>query len=181
MGEQSWQGNVVRTESAIDTATQQLYVVAQIVRPYDLAFNNGAQIKIGQYVTAEIKGKIVDNALIIPSSAIYEGSYVYIVEEGVLKRKDIALGWQNGTESMVTEGLRANDELVLTPLGQVNSGTPVAIEGQERKQPRSFKSMPKDRKAKLEQLAKEKGITVEELIAQRKMNKGPRPPQKGER
>lgn len=181
MGEQSWQGNLVRTESAIDTATQQLYVVAQIVRPYDLAFNNGAQIKIGQYVTAEIKGKTVDNALIIPSSAIYQGSYVYIVEKGVLKRKNIVLGWQNGTESMVTEGLSANDELVLTPLGQVNSGTPVAVEGQERKGAKSLKNMPKARKEKLKKIAKEKGITVEELIAQRKMNKGARPPKQGER
>lgn len=130
MGEQIWQGKIVRTESAIDTISQQLYVVAQIIRPYDSEYNQGAQIKMGQYVTAKITGREVENALVIPSSAIYQGSYVYIVKNGLLMRKEIKLGWQNGTESIVTQGLVAGDELVLTSLGQVSSGTPVAIAGQ---------------------------------------------------
>ena len=130
MGEQVWQGKIVRTESAIDEVSQQLYVVAQIIRPYDSEYNQGAQIKMGQYVTANITGRKVANALVIPSRAIYQGSYVYIVQDSLLMRKEIQLGWQNGTESIVTLGLNAGDELVLTSLGQVNSGTPVAIEGQ---------------------------------------------------
>ena len=130
MGEQIWQGKIVRTESAIDEMSQQLYVVAQIIRPYDSEYNPGAQIKMGQYVTAHITGREVENVLVIPSSAIYQGSYVYIVQDNLLMRKDIQLGWQNGTESIVTGGLNAGDELVLTTLGQVSSGTPVAIAGQ---------------------------------------------------
>lgn len=130
VGEQKWQGKVVRTESAIDETSQQLYVVAQIIRPYDREYNQGAQIKIGQYVTANITGREIKSALVIPSSAIYQGSYVYIVQDGLLMRKEIKLGWQNGTESIVIKGLNSGDELVLTSLGQVSSGTPVAIEGQ---------------------------------------------------
>lgn len=134
MGSQVWQGKIVRTESAIDEISQQLYVVAQIIRPYDGEYNQGAQIKMGQYVTAEITGREVENALVIPSSAIYQGSYVYIVADGLLMRKEIQLGWQNGTESIVTQGLVAGDQLVLTSLGQVSSGTPVAIAGQRSRQ-----------------------------------------------
>mgnify|MGYP000328674575 CR=1 FL=1 len=130
MGEQVWQGKIVRTESAIDEMSQQLYVVAQIIRPYDSEYNPGAQIKMGQYVTAHITGREIENALVIPSSAIYQGSYVYIVQNSLLMRKEIKLGWQNGTESIVKKGLNTGDELVLTSLGQVSSGTPVAIERQ---------------------------------------------------
>lgn len=130
IGEQHWQGNIVRTESAIDEVSQQLYVVAQIIRPYDRESSQGAQIKMGQYVTADITGREIENAIVIPSSAIYQGSYVYIVQKNLLMRKNIQLGWQNGTESIVTHGLNAGDELVLTSLGQVSSGTPVATEGQ---------------------------------------------------
>jgi len=129
MGEQIWQGKIVRTESAIDEVSQQLYVVAQIIRPYDSEYNQGAQIKMGQYVTAHITGRDIENALVIPSSAIYQGSYVYIVQDNLLMRKYIQLGWKNGTESIVIGGLNAGDELVLTSLGQVSSGTPVAIAG----------------------------------------------------
>lgn len=130
MGEQVWQGKIVRTESAIDEVSQQLYVVAQIIRPYDSEYNQGAQIKMGQYVTANITGREIEQALVIPSSAIYQGSYVYIVQDSLLMRKNIQLGWKNGTEAIVTQGLSAGDELVLTSLGQVSSGTPVAIAGQ---------------------------------------------------
>lgn len=131
MGEQVWQGKIVRTESAIDEVSQQLYVVAQIIRPYDGEYNKGAQIKMGQYVTAQITGRVVESALVIPSSAVYQGSYVYIVENNLLMRKEIQLGWQNGKEAIVTEGLIAGNELVLTSLGQVSSGTRVAIAGQQ--------------------------------------------------
>lgn len=127
MGPQVWQGKIVRTESAIDEMSQQLYVVAQIIRPYDSEFNQGAQIKMGQYVTANITGRAVENALVIPSRSIYQGSYVYIVKDNLLMRKEITVGWQNGTESLIASGLNPGDELVLTALGQVSSGTPVAI------------------------------------------------------
>lgn len=168
MGEQIWQGNIVRTESAIDEMSQQLYVVAQIIRPYDGEYNQGAQIKMGQYVTAQITGREVENALVIPSSAIYQGSYVYTVENGLLMRKEVKLGWQNGTESIVTQGLSAGDELVLTSLGQVSSGTPVATKGQSQTSSKApTAKMSAQRKEKLQKIANEQGITVEELIAQR--------------
>jgi len=174
MGEQIWQGKIVRTESAIDEMSQQLFVVAQIIRPYDGEYNQGAQIKMGQYVTAKITGREVENALVIPSSAIYQGSYVYIVEGGLLMRKEVKLGWQNGTESIVTQGLVAGDELVLTSLGQVSSGTPVAIAGQTpakkiiKAADEKIEKMSKERLKKLEKRAAERGITVEDLIAERK-------------
>ncbi|TMM47890.1 efflux RND transporter periplasmic adaptor subunit [Colwellia ponticola] len=145
MGKQIWQGKIVRTESAIDEVSQQLYVVAQIIRPYDGEYNQGAQIKMGQYVTAQITGKIVENAIVIPSSAVYQGSYVYIVENGLLMRKEIELGWQDGKEAIVTAGLVAGNELVLTSLGQVSSGTRVAIAGQ---QPSESKNKNRTGKAK---------------------------------
>lgn len=170
MGEQFWQGKIVRTESAIDEVSQQLYVVAQIIRPYDSEYNKGAQIKMGQYVTANITGREVENALVIPSSAIYQGSYVYIVKDNLLMRKDIQLGWQNGTESIVIKGLVAGDELVLTSLGQVSSGTPVAIAGKVPEQKPHQDKISRTHRQKLDKISAEKGITVEALIADRKAN-----------
>ena len=134
IGQQYWQGQIVRTEGAIDENSQQLYIVAQIDDPYDISHkNNVAPIKIGQYVNAAIEGKIIEQALVIPNSAIYQGSYVYIAEpvddQIVLKRKDIVIRWQNNNDAIIESGLVVGEELVLTPLGQVSSGTPVDIVG----------------------------------------------------
>lgn len=127
IGEQHWQGKVVRTEGAIDDLAQQLYVVATINDPYKSSEKNQYPVKIGQYVKASIYGKIIEKALVIPNSAIYQGSYVYVVEDGVLKRQNIVLAWQNDQQAMVKKGLNVGQNLVLTALGQVNSGTRVNI------------------------------------------------------
>jgi len=133
IGQQVWQGQIVRTEGAIDENSQQLYIVAQIDDPYDVSNDKVAAIKIGQYVNAQITGRTIEQALVIPNSAIYQGSYVYIVEQlnnkQVLKRKDIDIRWQNSQDAVIQSGLNFGDKLVLTPLGQVSSGTGVKVAG----------------------------------------------------
>ncbi|WP_448568778.1 efflux RND transporter periplasmic adaptor subunit [Thalassotalea ganghwensis] len=124
---QEWQGRVVRTEGAFDASSQQLFVVAQIDDPYGENQSEGLPIKIGQYVNAKISGKLVDNALVIPNKTIYQGSYVYTVSDGTLKRRNIDIAWQNDEVAIVESGLSEGELLVLTPLGQVNSGTKVVI------------------------------------------------------
>jgi len=124
---QSWKGRVVRTEGAFDEESQQLFVVAQIDDPYGENEGNGLPLKIGQYVSAKIDGKTIENALTIPNQAIYQGSYVYIVDGSVLKRKNIAIAWQSEEVAVIKTGLEAEQLLVLTPLGQVTSGTVVSI------------------------------------------------------
>jgi len=134
IGQQQWQGEIARTEGAVDENSQQLYVVAQIDNPYDVSNNKVAPIKIGQYVNAEITGRTIEKALVIPNSAIYQGSYVYTVEnienKNVLKRKDINIRWQNNEDALIEAGLTFGEKLVLTPLGQVSSGTPVKLAGE---------------------------------------------------
>ncbi|GAC12822.1 secretion protein [Aliiglaciecola lipolytica E3] len=127
IGKQSWSGKIVRTESSIDSVSRQLYVVAQIDDPFNQAVHRGVAIKIGEYLTAEIEGKKVEDALVIPVTAIYQGTYVYIEEDGVLLRKDIQVAWQNDKQALVKSGLQANQALVTTPLGQVSSGTAVMV------------------------------------------------------
>lgn len=127
IGEQSWQGKVVRTEGALDAKSQQLFVVAQINDPYGKENSAVNPIKIGQYLTAKISGKVIENAITIPNKTIYQGSYVYVVEDNLLKRRNINIVWQNRKSSVIDKGLNENDFLVLTPLGQVSSGMRVAI------------------------------------------------------
>ncbi|WP_394228721.1 efflux RND transporter periplasmic adaptor subunit [Pseudoalteromonas spongiae] len=165
IGEQTWQGTLVRTEGAINDASQQLYVVAQIEDPYSTPVSGQNPVKIGQYVSASIKGREIPNALVIPNNAIYQGSYVYVLDkENQLLRKDISLAWQGESESLVATGLMANDRLVVTPLGQVSSGTRVAVIGEMPAKKRDSEQ----RVTKLKEIAKQRGITVEQLKAERK-------------
>ena len=91
-------------------------------------------MKIGEYVTAEIEGKKIPDAIVIPSATIYQDTYVYVVNEGVIERRDIDVIWRNKTEALIGEGLVNGDRLVTTTLGQVASGTRVNIEGEAKPQ-----------------------------------------------
>lgn len=126
-GEQTWLGRIVRTESTIDETARQLHVVAQIDKPFDKNQAGKSPLKIGQYVTAELKSELIKDALVIPNSAIYQGSYVYIVEQGVLQRRDVDIAWQNDSDALINDGLNEGDKLVLTSLGQVTSGVRVEM------------------------------------------------------
>ncbi len=124
-GEQSWPAVLVRAAGAIDEQSQQLNVTARIDHPYAGLDQGRRPLKIGQYVTAEIEGKTIPDAIVIPNGTIYQGSYVYIYNDGLLQHREIDIAWQNSKEALIKHGIAAGDQLVLTPLGRVNSGTPV--------------------------------------------------------
>ena len=122
---------LVRTEGAIDETARQLHVIAQISDPFVPRAEGQMPLKIGQYVTARLEGRMLPDALVIPNNAIYQGTYVYVVENGILRRRDVDILWQNEREAIVSSGLAAGDQLVTTSLGQVTSGVRVSILGQE--------------------------------------------------
>jgi len=126
-GEESWDAVLVRTEGAIDEVARQLHVIAQIDDPFGRGNENHTPLKIGQYVTARLEGKTVLHALVIPNNTIYQGTYVYIVEDDILRRRNIEIDWQNDDEAVVGAGLAPGDILVTTALGQVTSGIRVTI------------------------------------------------------
>jgi RND family efflux transporter MFP subunit len=129
---QTWQGHVVRTTAAIDSSSQQLSLVAQIESPYSEQNQQQFTLMIGQYLTADIEGKTLEQAIVIPTKAIYQGSYVYIVEQGVLQRKEINIAWQDEQQALISSGLQSGQQLVITPLGRVTSGVEVSIIGDEQ-------------------------------------------------
>ena len=127
-GKQHWQGHIVRTEAAIDEQSYQLYVIAQIQEPF--SSSNRYPLKIGQYVTADIVGRTLTDALIIPSKSLYQGSYVYVVRDGLLQRREVEIAFQTELDAVVRSGLQVGDELVVSPLGLVSSGTRVKVHPQ---------------------------------------------------
>lgn len=127
---EEWQGRVVQTEGAIDDESRQLYVLAQLDDPYGAQAEGRVPLKIGQYVKARIEGQVLPHAIVVPNRVIYQGSYVYVEENGSVQRREVEIGWQNEEEALIVAGLAPGDHLVTTTLGQVVSGTPVHVQGQ---------------------------------------------------
>lgn len=122
-----WQGTIIRTAGSIDSNSRQLYVVARIDDPFGEKAVNRFPLKIGQYVTAEIDAINLESAISVPNKAIYQGSYVYLHREGSVYRTPIEISWQNGDVAIISSGISHGDQLVVSPLGQVVSGTLVNV------------------------------------------------------
>ncbi len=131
VGANVWEAQVVRTEGAIDDTARQLHVIAEIPDPFRANEKHRVPLKVGEYVTAEIAGRELEDVIMIPTSAIYQGSYAYVVDEGLLQRRELKIDWSNNKEAIIASGINSGDELVITLLGQVTSGVPVRIKGDE--------------------------------------------------
>ncbi len=117
---------IIRTETQLNTATQQLMALARIDSTED-----GLTLTAGQYVESIIIGNVLTDVLVIPNSSLYQGSYVYVVEDGALQRQSVDLVWQDEDNSVIRAGLKSGDALVITPMGQVISGTPVRVQSMD--------------------------------------------------
>ena len=123
----SYKGYISRSEGVFDSTTRQIRVVAHIDDPYGKQNKTSTPLIIGQFVTAIIKGKELKDVFVIPNRALYQGSYVFVVESEAIARRDITLAWQDKDNSVISEGLTEGDVVVTTPLNDSISGTKVTL------------------------------------------------------
>ena len=132
---QTWSAKLMRTSGEVDKSNQQINIIAEITQPFSHASNRA--LNINQFVSAKIQGKLFSNAIVVPNSAIYQGSYLYVFDSGALQRRDIDIIFQDDRQTLIASGIKAGDRLVITPLGQISSGTPVKLLGVKNKPAKS--------------------------------------------
>ncbi len=136
-----WQGRLVRSDGAIDTASQQLFVVAQIDRPFA---RHGAMpaLTIGQFVEAEIQGESLENVFVLPRPAVEVGDTVLVIDaQKHIQRRPVQVVLRRGEQVVVSGGLQAGERISLTPMPFARDGSAVDIVG-EPKPNREYPPLP---------------------------------------
>lgn len=111
----SWKGQVVRTEGSVDRATRQVFVIVQIDNPYQRHSDNRPPLEIGQFVKADIKGKVLENIYVLPRTAVQGNDTIMVVDkENRLQRKKIKVIWETQEQLLVKENLIAGEQLCIT-------------------------------------------------------------------
>ncbi len=126
-----WHGTIRSTSADISEGSRQFTVIADV--ELDTASRTDVALFIGDYVRAEIDGKSLSDVLVLPRTAIYNDSYVWYVEEERIYKRDVDIVWQDRESVVISRGVNEQDLIVITPLGNVVSGTAVNII--EKKQP----------------------------------------------
>lgn len=119
--EYKWPAVIVRTDSSFDLNTRQIDVFAAVNDPFS---KNSQQppLKIGQFVTGQIRGRNVENIFVVPNKSVREGRYTYVVRDGRLAKQNIKIVWQDDQNTLVSEGLNSGDLVVTTSLNSTLAG-----------------------------------------------------------
>ena len=134
--EHAWRGQIVRTEGEIDPGTRMVKMIAQVQRPYDQP-DGKPPLTVGLFVDAEIKGREVGDAVVLPRAALQsEEGHVHVISaDGRLAVRQVEVLRLLGEQAYVV-GLSIGEQVSLTRLpGAVdglrvrtvsNGGLPVA-------------------------------------------------------
>ncbi len=106
-------GDVVR----VDGREARIYYKSSILDPMTSTFEVRARMDgvVGQMVDAEVVVRRSDSALLIPTSALLgvETKSVFVVKDGVARRRVVKVGISNGDWTEILEGLNPEDTVVI--------------------------------------------------------------------
>ena len=128
-----WKGRVVRTAGAIDTQSQQIFVIAQVNDPYGR--HHDLPLKVGQFVEAQIAGRVLIGVFVLPRGVIRANNEVLVVgRDDIIERRQVEVIWSDNDQAVVKSGLRSGERISLTSLPYAISGTRVRV-ADENSQP----------------------------------------------
>ncbi len=132
--ENVWEGQVVRSSAALDEKSRQITVIARIDKPYEAKSGASKPIRIGQYVNAQIQGKIFNNVYVVPPAAVRQGKELLLADNGKVRVVPVQLLWSTESEMVVkTDEDLAQQHAITTPLPLATNGSPIEILGEEKK------------------------------------------------
>jgi RND family efflux transporter MFP subunit len=130
--EHTWTGAIHRAEGEIDPRSRMVHVVARVESPYD---GTGPEARpplaVGLFVRAEIEGREVPDAVVLPASALHAtaGSgrgEVWVVDaEGRLRPRSVVVLSTRRDDVVIGSGLEAGERVVVSPLGTAFDGMAV--------------------------------------------------------
>ena len=116
-----WQADITRTDSTFDINTRQIDIIANVQDPFGKTSGLPA-LKIGQFVSARIQGRVINDVFVIPNKSIREGSYLYVVRDGKLAKQSITTIWQDDQNSLIKDGIGEGELVVTTSLNSTLAG-----------------------------------------------------------
>ena len=125
----SWSGKIMRAEGKLDERTRMVNVVVRVEKPYATK----PPLVAGLFVTVEIQGHTLENAAVIPRSALRENNLVWLVDNNgqlIFRKVDVARLETN--QAILRTGLEDGDLVVTSGLKAVTDGMQVRISPQNK-------------------------------------------------
>ena len=128
---QSWQARIVRTEGVVDETTRVTYVVAAVDDPYARDAQSGiaSSLRMGTFVAAEIAGRVVDDVIRVPRSALRGNKQLVVVnDENRLEIRSVDLLRADARFAYLRSGIEDGELISLTVIENPINGMRVRTE-----------------------------------------------------
>ena len=122
---QEWQGRLVRTDGEIQAKSRMLNVIVSVEKTVN---KNGVALPAGLFLNALIEGNTLNDAVLLPRSAIRNNSRVLVVnDDQTLHFRDVEILRFEEDRAVITAGLSAGETVCVSPLQYVVEGMPVLV------------------------------------------------------
>ena len=104
----TFEGKITNLDSRVDPVTRSMFVRAEIPNPDGV-------LRPGMFMTVSLQGDVMP-ALIVPEAAIVpeQGrAFIFVVEDGVAHRREVALGRRKVGEVEITAGIKEGERVVV--------------------------------------------------------------------
>ena len=123
-----WNGRITRTAGSIDPPTRLVYVYAEVLNPYDTS----PPLAIGMFVDAEIEGKKISDAFLIPNSSITDDTFINTIDdENYLRIKEVEVLGVVDDYLVIKGDIKEGVRVVTSPLNNAEDGmalTPILLD-----------------------------------------------------
>ena len=90
--------------------------------------NADSDLLIGDYVTAKINGKTLQNVIRLPRQSLVDGNAIWVVDDGLIFKRNVQIEWLDDENVVINAEDIADGALVnTTALGYMISGSRVRI------------------------------------------------------
>ena len=124
-----WTGRLVRTAAEIDARSRTITVVARVDDPYGRSpAGPSLPLPVGLFVEAEIEGREIENAVVLPRTALHDDNQVYVIDDqGRLHFRSVEVLRNRPGEFVVGGGLSEGELVAIMPLRGAVDGMQVRV------------------------------------------------------
>jgi hypothetical protein len=108
-----------------------LHLVARVDDPYARKSSDRTPLPLNLFVDAEIAGRAVESAVVLPRAALRDATHVLVVDaENRLQHREVEVLRASQDEVVIEAGLAAGERVCISPLDTVVDGMRVRVASQ---------------------------------------------------
>ncbi len=116
-GGHAWQGRTLRLSGTLNENSRMAKILIAVPDPFALHSEKaGRPLILGDYVSVEIQGGEINDAIELPRSALRDNNSVWLLNKAQLEIRKVDLAWKEKERVFIDSGLHAGDKVITSEL-----------------------------------------------------------------